>query len=78
MFVLKKNRYQSPNFKRTLYNFIQLYKYKTHTFISRCMGMSGCRINNKTVGSLLQNWGFHCKNNFTAFLGYNYCFLYHY
>ena len=22
--------------------------------------------------------GFCCKNNFTAFLGYNYCFLYHY
>jgi hypothetical protein len=22
--------------------------------------------------------GFRCKNNFTAFLGYNYCFLYHY
>ena len=21
---------------------------------------------------------FCCKNNFTAFLGYNYCFLYHY
>jgi len=21
---------------------------------------------------------FRCKNNFTAFLGYNYCFLYHY
>ena len=22
--------------------------------------------------------GFRCKNNFVAFLGYNYCFLYHY
>jgi mRNA-degrading endonuclease RelE of RelBE toxin-antitoxin system len=25
-----------------------------------------------------KHFGFCCKNNFTAFLGYNYCFLYHY
>jgi tetratricopeptide (TPR) repeat protein len=42
------------------------------------------------LGNLLRNMGrieeakqryekgFRCKNNFAAFLGYNYCFLYHY
>jgi len=32
----------------------------------------------KDCGKNMQNDGFCCKNNFTAFLGYNYCFLYHY
>ena len=26
----------------------------------------------------VEEYGFRCKNNFTAFLGYNDCFLYHY
>ena len=37
-------------------------------------------VKNVSVPKIYPNYcsGFCCKNNFTAFLGYNYCFLYHY